>query len=137
VKRTPLKRSSTYSPRRSPIRYKPRAESDKVTPQLHQFILARDGQCMAPVLDINLASLCADQFGNTLQQGSYFALQRLQLDHVSTKGHTAMGKRAPSDMRHLVALCPYHHIPSGWATSHRPLLRDYLESLYGDSGEPG
>jgi hypothetical protein len=36
-----------------------------------------------------------------------------------------MGKRAPSDMAHLVTLCEHHHL-DGWATSHRPLLRRYL-----------
>jgi DNA modification methylase len=40
-----------------------------------------------------------------------------------------MGKRAPSDMAHLVVLCEWHHLQSGWATAHRPELRAYLKGL--------
>lgn len=38
-----------------------------------------------------------------------------------------MGKRAPSDARHLIACCEYHHL-EGWATSHRPAIREYLRA---------
>lgn len=86
---------------------------------------------MAPVLDPSLSTPCADSFGNLLAAGTYAAMEKLQLDHVSDQNGTAMGKRAPSDERHLVALCPRHHIYSGWATSHRPLLREYLLGRYG------
>jgi hypothetical protein len=51
----------------------------------------------------------------------------LTLDHV--KSQPMMGKRAPSDMEHLVTVCEHHHLWSGWATSHRPLLRRYLEEV--------
>jgi hypothetical protein len=43
-----------------------------------------------------------------------------------------MGKRAPSDERHLVTLCEQHHLWTSWATSHRPELRDYLRRVNGD-----
>jgi len=36
-----------------------------------------------------------------------------------------MGKRAPSDYFHLATICHHHHL-DGWATAHRPLLREYL-----------
>ena len=49
---------------------------------------------------------------------------RLTLDHVQD-GYGRMGKRAQSDMAHLVTLCWSHHL-DGWATSHRPELRAYL-----------
>jgi hypothetical protein len=52
---------------------------------------------------------------------------RLTLDHV--KDQPRMGKRAPSDPQHLVSLCENHHIWNGWATSHRPELREYLRSV--------
>lgn len=29
-------------------------------------------------------------------------------------------------MAHMVTVCEHHHLWSGWATSHRPLLRSYL-----------
>jgi hypothetical protein len=53
---------------------------------------------------------------------------RLTLDHV--RDHAAMGgKRAPSDARHLAAICERHHLWTGWATSHRPALRLYLAQV--------
>lgn len=51
---------------------------------------------------------------------------RLTLDHV--KDQPMMGRRAPSDPSHLVTLCEGHHL-GGWATSHRPLLREYLRGV--------
>jgi hypothetical protein len=39
-----------------------------------------------------------------------------------------MGKRAPSDLAHLVSVCEWHHL-YGWATSHRPELRAYLQEI--------
>ncbi len=52
---------------------------------------------------------------------------RLTLDHV--KDHLMMGKKAPDDEQHLVTLCWHHHL-DGWATAHRPMLREYLRSAY-------
>jgi len=52
---------------------------------------------------------------------------RLTLDHV--KDQPMMGKRAPSDPAHLVSLCQWHHVETGWATSHRPELREYLKEV--------
>ena len=37
--------------------------------------------------------------------------------------------RAPSDRRHLVSVCQFHHVESGWATANRAALRDYLEGV--------
>jgi hypothetical protein len=51
---------------------------------------------------------------------------RLQLDHV--KDQPRMGKRAPSDARHLISVCAFHHL-EGWATSHRPAIREYLREV--------
>jgi hypothetical protein len=60
----------------------------------------------------------------------------LQLDHVKDQPHVGAPivkrgpdrkrrYRAPSDVAHLVTICAHHHL-DGWATSHRPELRDYL-----------
>ena len=84
---------------------------DPVTPELRIRVLTRDGDCLAPRLD----SFAGECHG------------RLTLDHV--KDQPRMGKRAPSDARHLVTLCEWHHLESGWATSHRPELRFYLREL--------
>lgn len=78
-------------------------------PEVRIAVLERDGGCVAAV------ALGADPAG---------CRGRLTLDHV--KDAPRMGVRAPSDPAHLVALCEAHHIWSGWATSHRPELREYL-----------
>jgi hypothetical protein len=83
---------------------------DPVTPELREVVLRRDGGCVAPRLGASLDC-----------QG------RATLDHV--KDQPMMGKRAPSDADHLVTLCEFHHLWSGWATSHRPELRAYLASV--------
>jgi hypothetical protein len=81
-----------------------------VTPDLYLAVRDRDGGCVAPRL--GATDSCEG---------------RLTLDHV--KDAPRMGKRAPSDMAHLVALCERHHLWTGWATSHRPVLRQYLRGV--------
>ena len=75
------------------------------------LVFERDGGCLAVRLGGEDPAFCRGP---------------LQLDHV--KDQPRMGKRAPSDPAHLATVCEYHHIWSGWATSHRPLLREYLRS---------
>jgi hypothetical protein len=84
---------------------------DPVTPELRLAVLARDGGCIA----VRLGADPAD------------CRSPLTLDHV--KDQPRMGKRAPSDMAHLVAVCRGHHLDTGWATSHRPELREYLRGV--------
>jgi hypothetical protein len=91
------------------IRRKPR--KDPVTQEIAIAVLTRDGGCLAPRLGGSFMD-CAG---------------RATLDHV--RDEPMMGKRAPSDMAHLVTLCEYHHLWSGWATSHRPELRAYLRGF--------
>ena len=79
-----------------------------MTPALRLAVLARDGGCVAVALG----------------EPPHDCGGRLTLDHV--KDQPRMGKRAPSDERHLVTLCEQHHLWNGWATSHRPALRAYL-----------
>jgi hypothetical protein len=82
---------------------------DPVTPELREAVLRRDRGCVASrVCDCITSKNCAG---------------RLTLDHV--KDQPRMGKRAPSDLEHLVTLCWTHHL-DGWATAHRPELRAYL-----------
>ena len=97
--------------KRSPLRRKPR--KDPVTPEVREEVLARDGGCVAALLQPSLSGPCWGP---------------LTLDHV--KDGPMMGKRAPSDARHLVTLCAGHHVETPWATSNRPLLRWYLRSFY-------
>lgn len=88
---------------------------DPVTPDLRLYVLERDRWCVAMTVDPTLAGGAASCRG------------RLTLDHVQD-GYGRMGKRAPSDRAHLVTLCEHHHL-DGWATSHRPELREYLASV--------
>ena len=96
---------------------------------------AKKHPCVAPMLD---------------PLGSGPCLGRLTLDHVHRHAGGTKGKRAPSDEQHLVTLCALHHLGEGdkggriWATAHRPLLRGYLNAIYGedlatggDQEEPG
>jgi len=80
-----------------------------VTSAMRDAVLTRDGGCVAPGL--GAPDPCAG---------------RLTLDHV--KEQPMMGKRAPSDPAHLVSVCWHHHL-DGWATSHRPELREYLVAV--------
>lgn len=84
---------------------------DPVTTQVWSAVLRRDGGCIAARLG-----------APTVCRG------RMTLDHV--KDQPMMGKRAPSDLAHLVSLCYHHHL-DGWATSHRPELRAYLGDISG------
>lgn len=86
---------------------------DPVTPELREAVLLRDKGCVA-------LRLC-DCIETAPCKG------RLTLDHV--KDQPRMGKRAPSDLKHLVTLCERHHLWTGWATAHRPELRAYLEMV--------
>lgn len=95
--------------RRSPLR-RSAAHRDPVTPELRLVVLARDFGCVAVRLGEDPGT-CRG---------------RLTLDHV--KDQPRMGRRAPSDAAHLVSLCESHHL-DGWATSHRPELRDYLREV--------
>ena len=82
-----------------------------MTPDVRVAVLERDQGCVAVLLDADPGTCDG----------------RLTLDHV--KDQPRMGKRAPSDAAHLVTLCERHHLWSGWATSHRPALRQYLRSV--------
>lgn len=81
---------------------------DPVSGDLRSEVLNRDGGCVAVIL------------------GAEGCRGRLTLDHV--KDEPRMGRRAPSDARHLVTLCEHHHL-DGWATSHRSELRAYLREV--------
>lgn len=102
--------------KRSPLKRHPK--KDPVTPEMREAVLSRDDwACVAPLL--GATTFCRDRWGDR-----FGAEQDLTLDHV--RDHAMAGKRAPSDKAHLVTLCYYHHISSGWATANRVALRAYL-----------
>ena len=91
----------------------------KVTPELHAYIMARDRMCIAA--RISNDHVCRDRWGNVHPSTD---IGRLTLDHVHD-GYGLMGRRAPSDARHLVALCNSANVgvPS---TALRQAERAYL-----------
>src|SRR5512141_837239 len=101
---------------------------DPVTPELRATVLMRDMEQALLRANGRPVTACVATF--LLPSTSGICSGPLTLDHV--KDQPMMGKRAPSDEQHLVTLCTWHHIESGWATSHRPLLRWYLRSIYND-----
>lgn len=104
---------------------KRRGHKDPVTPELHDRVIRRD-MCQAARRGIATGWPCVATFLCPSTSGHCYG--DLTLDHV--KDHPMMGKRAPSDEQHLVTLCRWHHIDTPWATSNRPLLREYLRSIY-------
>jgi len=121
------------------LRAKPRPEPDKVKPWLYAFIMERDERtCVAPKVDPH-AGECRDQWGNpfsgTWTPGMGELGSFLTLDHVPARGENAFGKRAASDADHLVAVCWWHHLFSGWNTSHRDQERDYIARRMADYGD--
>ena len=93
----------------------------RVTPELHAAVLVRDRACLLSKIEPD--HLCRDTWGNPHAAGD---LSKLTVEHV--KDHSMMGKRAPSDMAHLVALCAYANIgvPS---KSQREAFRSYLRAV--------
>jgi len=81
--------------------------TDKVTPGLRQAIFDRDRTCVAAKLD--KGHVCRGP---------------LTIEHV--KDEPMMGKRAPSDEWHCVALCYDANVHTVWGSAHRDLLRAYL-----------
>ena len=96
--------------------------SDKVSPELHRQILERDTACFMWVMDPQ--HRCHDAFGN---EHSPWDLDRLTVDHVHKDG-AHMGKRAPSDQFHLVAMCAQENI-KGPSKVVRRAERVYLREV--------
>lgn len=76
---------------------------------VYDAVLDRDRDCVAPRLDPD-AGPCGG---------------RLTREHVRPGGG-AMGAPRVTRIDTVVILCERHHLWTGWATSHKPLLRTYL-----------
>jgi len=98
-----------------------RKESDKVTPELHAYILDRDKVCFAAKID--LSHQCRTRFGAPHRSDDR---KKLTLDHVHD--HATAGKRAASDKDHLIAVCGFAN-NEGWCSSHRMEEREYLAEV--------
>ena len=88
---------------------------------MREAILRRDKECLGHKLDPD--HVCRDGWGNP---HSPYDLNRLSLEHVKTE--LRMGRRAPSDERHLVALCHSlnQRVPS---KAEREAFRSYLAKV--------
>lgn len=115
MRRTPIRRSRPKTWLRDP--------DDKVTPELHAYIMRRDKQCVAALLDP--AHECRTRFGRPHLPT---AVSLLTLDHVHDAA--TMGDRAKSDIWHLVAMCGWGN-NEGWASAHREEERRYLKEKEG------
>ena len=91
---------------------------DRVTTAVADDVFARDRMCVLWKLDPH--HICRDRWGNVHAADD---LWRLSLEHV--KSELRMGRRAPSDRAHLVAMCYGGNlaIPD---KATRAELRDYL-----------
>lgn len=112
--------------------------ADPVTPELREEILRLDGyRCVARLIARERGwplDPCQNRWGARIFTSGRYPPSALTLDHVGdTMGEkkgmsiagARLGKRAPSDVKHLATLCWHHHL-DGWATSHRDELRGYL-----------
>ena len=112
-----------------------RPKADQVPEGLFGELLGRDGGCVAPgvmrsAAYVAEAESAAAAAGIRVEWRGHPCSGRLTVEHV--RDAAAMGaRRAPSDRRHCVLLCEWHHLRSGWATSHKAELRTYLESVEG------
>jgi hypothetical protein len=112
--------------KRTPFRHKPR--KDPVTPEMARLVFERDRlRCAAPSIDA-MAGECRNRFGDLVLSDDR---DSLTIDHVQD-GYGRMGLRATSDLAHCVVICWGHHL-NGWATSHRPELRAYIQRANGSA----
>ena len=91
---------------------------DRVSPELALAVFTRDSGCVAP----RLGGSFMDCWG------------RNRIEHV--KAEPRMGKRAESDMAHLLTLCEGHTEPGMragyvWCTdrANREAMREYLRTV--------
>lgn len=92
------------------------------TPDVRRAVLLRDGMCVLRITDFSHA--CYDAWG---QPHAADDLDRLTLEHVKDK--LRMGKRAPSDPSHLVALCGWRNAIRPPTKNERAWMREYLRRV--------
>lgn len=96
--------------RKSPMkRRRARPAEDRVDPLDAIYVIQRDGGCVAAQTDPT--HLC---------QG------RITVEHVPERGENALGVRAKSNRRHMIALCLGAQ-GAYWGEMHREVERDWLD----------
>ena len=94
---------------------------DRVTSAVHAAVLVRDRQCILATLYPDHE--CRDAWGWPHRPDD---LARLTLEHV--KEHSMMGRRAPSDLAHLVAMCASANLRPP-TKEQRAAIRAYLDRV--------
>lgn len=104
-----------------------------IPPEVRAVVLLRDNfRCAAPLLDDD-AGPCLDIWGGPIRHWSSFdpGPVYLQMSHTKDRHDLSMGMKAPSDVAHLISLCPGHHTGtkagSNWEAVHREKIRLYLK----------
>lgn len=92
----------------------------RVSPEVRERVLRRDGRCF---LADEPGHVCRDLWGTPHAPDD---LDRLSLEHVKTE--LAYGRRAPSDERHLLALCAFANV-SVPSKAQRARMRAYLAEV--------
>lgn len=77
---------------------------------LEEWLAMNPWVCVAPLL--GASDHCSGQ---------------MERDHIHEHAGGTKGKRALTTMETLVILCHHHH-QDGWATAHRPKLREYIKT---------
>lgn len=95
---------------------------DPVTPEVAAEVFARDKRCVLSIFDASHA--CYNAWGDPHASDD---LDKLTLEHV--KDRLRMGKRAPSDAGHLVALCGHRNSIRPPTKIERVLMRQYLQTF--------
>ena len=96
--------------------------SDPVTPALREAVLRRDGGCVLAMRDA--LHVCRDRLGGAHAPG---AVHLLSMEHVH-EGYGMAGKRAASDLRHVVALCYGANLKPP-SKDERAWMREYLSRV--------
>jgi hypothetical protein len=106
------------------------AHKDPVSPEDHEAVLRRDGfRCVA--IALGASDECRDMWGRPLQTNSGYQWRKLELDHI--REQAMIGKRGKSQVRWMVAGCPWHHRLGNppWLLVNRAAVREYLEQKHG------
>lgn len=109
-----------------------------MTGEMRARVMARDGHCVAQMLDPVQAGSCADQWGRPVP---LMPASGCEMDYVQ-RGHR--GPRHAYAADHM-AVCAGHHRAQGaqaghqWSTTpaHRQLMRDWLDEHHRPTGPAG
>lgn len=136
--------------RTRPRTKKPRAGRGRVSPELWEAVVTRDAERL-------VWSRSEDRIHHGTSFARWWARKRLicftavtlglaesgkcsnvqQVDHVWLVPPGVKGKRAPSDLAHLVAMCSYHNVDHPPSSGVRTAERAYLLGLYPEATDEG